>query len=50
VQFNVHGMAISLPNDFIARLDRCEDMSVHVSTCITHDFKALMSVAWKLWR
>jgi hypothetical protein len=32
------------------RLDRSTDMSVHISTCIIHDFNALMPVIWKLWR
>jgi hypothetical protein len=31
-------------------LDRREDLSAHVSTCIGYDFNALTSVVWKLWR
>jgi hypothetical protein len=30
------------------RLDRCKDMSMHVSTCISYDFNALTPVVWKL--
>jgi hypothetical protein len=29
---------------------RLKDMSVHVSTCTTYDFNALMPVVWKVWR
>jgi hypothetical protein len=32
------------------RLDRSEDMSVHVSTCTDYDLNALVPVVWKLWR
>jgi hypothetical protein len=32
------------------RLDRRKDMSMHVSTCISYDFKPLKPVVWKLWR
>jgi hypothetical protein len=31
-------------------LGRSKDMSMHVSTCTSYDFKALMPVVWKLWR
>jgi hypothetical protein len=30
------------------QLDCSENMSVHVSTCTTYDFSALMPVVWKL--
>jgi hypothetical protein len=32
------------------RLDRSKFMSLQVSTCTIHDFNALTSAVWKLWR
>jgi hypothetical protein len=29
------------------QLDCCKDMPVHVSTCTSYDFSALMPVVWK---
>jgi hypothetical protein len=34
---------------FSARLDRGEDMSVHVATCTSCDCNARTPVVWKLW-
>jgi hypothetical protein len=31
------------------RLGRSKDVSVHVSTCTSYNFKALTQVMWKLW-
>jgi len=31
------------------QLHRSKDMSVHVSTCISYDFNALMPVVQKFW-
>jgi len=30
------------------RLDRCKDVSVHVSACSHYDFNALTPVVWNL--
>jgi hypothetical protein len=31
------------------RFDHSKDIPVHVSTCTSYDFKALLLVVWKFW-
>jgi len=47
--YEVPGMILLCYLKGAMRLDRNEDISVHVSTCISYDFSAFMTVVWKLW-
>jgi hypothetical protein len=48
--YEVSGIVLLLDLKGAVRLGRNKDMSVHVLTCTSYDFKALMPVMWKLRR
>jgi hypothetical protein len=48
--YDIPGMISLLDLQGAMRLDRSEDMSVHVSTCTSCDLNTLVPVVWKLWR
>jgi len=48
--YEVPGMILLRDLKGTVRFERSKDMSMHVSTCISYDFNALMLAVWKLWR
>jgi hypothetical protein len=48
--YKVSGMILLRDLKVSLRLDHSEDMSAHVSTCISYDLNALTPVVYKLWR